>query len=108
MQRLLSLAGAWLLFACASMVHAQAWPTKPVRWIVPFPPGSTSDITAWVLSERLSADLGATLKQPEVKAKLESLGGEIVAMPHEAFAPRYRSDFVRWGKAIRDVGIKLD
>ena len=73
-------------------------------WLGFFAPGATP---APVVA-KLSADLGAVLRQPDVKQKLEDLGGEIVAMPHEAFAPRYRADVARWGKAIRELGIKLD
>jgi tripartite-type tricarboxylate transporter receptor subunit TctC len=39
---------------------AQAWPNKPVRIIVPVTPGSALDITARVIAERLSAQLGQT------------------------------------------------
>ena len=73
-------------------------------WLGFFAPGATP---APVVA-KLSTDLGAVLRQPDVKQKLEDLGGEIVAMPHEAFAPRYRADVARWGKAIRELGIKLD
>jgi len=45
-----------LLFA--SVVHAQAWPAKPVRVIVPFAPGGGSDITARQFSHKLSEFLG--------------------------------------------------
>ena len=50
-----------LMFVCAVPVHAQVWPTKAVRWLVPFPPGSASDITARVLADRLTAAWGQTV-----------------------------------------------
>jgi tripartite-type tricarboxylate transporter receptor subunit TctC len=45
-----------LLFA--SVVHAQAWPAKPVRIIVPFAPGGPADVLARVIGQELSDSLG--------------------------------------------------
>lgn len=45
-----------LLFASA--VHAQAWPAKPVRIIVPFAPGGPADVLARVIGQELSDTLG--------------------------------------------------
>src|SRR5437762_10895213 len=39
-------------------VVAQAWPTKPVKFIVPFPPGGSVDPLARILGARLADSLG--------------------------------------------------
>src|SRR5215510_6940941 len=51
-------AAAAALLLCALTVHAQAWPTKPVHFIVPFPPGGSVDPLARVLGARLQDSLG--------------------------------------------------
>ena len=46
------------LIALAQAAAAQPWPSKPIRLIVTFPPGGTSDIVARLVGERLGARLG--------------------------------------------------
>lgn len=40
------------------VVQAQAFPTKPIRVIVPFPPGGTTDIVARIVAQRMSETIG--------------------------------------------------
>ena len=50
--------GLAVLAAPASRARAQAFPTRPLRMIVPFPPGGPTDLVSRVLAESMSADLG--------------------------------------------------
>jgi tripartite-type tricarboxylate transporter receptor subunit TctC len=56
--RALQLFGAMLCLALAQPARAEAWPSRPIRIVVVFPPGGASDIAARVLGEALSPRLG--------------------------------------------------
>jgi tripartite-type tricarboxylate transporter receptor subunit TctC len=66
-----SLAGAAAVLAPSAF--AQAWPSRPIRLIVPFPPGSSPDVIARVVAEPLAQALG----QPVVIDNKPGAGGEI-------------------------------
>src|SRR5262245_49848196 len=50
--------GAAALLAVSRFAWAQAYPTRPVHIIVPYPPGGTPDIVGRMMSEWLSERLG--------------------------------------------------
>ena len=52
---------AFGLALTASNAHAQAWPQKSVRFIVPFPPGGATDISARMLGQKLTELWGQTV-----------------------------------------------
>jgi tripartite-type tricarboxylate transporter receptor subunit TctC len=72
MRRLLA---ALAFLAAVPLAHAQAWPTKPVKIIVPFPAGGPTDVLTRVLGEKLSQALG----QPVVVENRPGAGGSIGA-----------------------------
>jgi len=63
------------LAAISSLAGAQAWPSKPIRYIVPFAAGGTTDILARTISEKLSVALG----QPVVVENKPGAGGGVGA-----------------------------
>jgi tripartite-type tricarboxylate transporter receptor subunit TctC len=54
--RVLAAIGAGML--CAGAAWSQAYPAKPVRVIIPFPPGGANDIVARIVFQKLSEQLG--------------------------------------------------
>ncbi len=67
----------------ASAVFAQAWPTRPVRIVVGFAPGSATDILARVVAERFTRTLG----QPFVVENKPGAGGSVGAEQVKNAAP---------------------
>ena len=58
MQRPILMAAALAAALCASQAVAQDYPTKPVRLIVPFPAGGSSDVVARFIAQGLSEKMG--------------------------------------------------
>jgi tripartite-type tricarboxylate transporter receptor subunit TctC len=75
-------AGAAALPAVSRIASAQAYPMKPVRWIVGFQPGGPTETLARVISQRLSERLG----QPFVIVN-ETGGARNIAVETVAHAP---------------------
>jgi len=74
-RRTLITACAVSLLCAAGGAWAQAYPTKPVKLVVPFAPGGTTDIVARVLAEKINGPLG----QPLIVENRAGGGGSVGA-----------------------------
>ena len=85
-RQVLALTAGSALGAATPLLHAQsAWPSKPIRFVVPFAPGGTSEIVARSVAAELSKQLGHN-----VYVENKPGGAGVTAMSDVAKAPPVR------------------
>jgi tripartite-type tricarboxylate transporter receptor subunit TctC len=68
----------WLLMLVTTAAFAQTYPARPVRVIVPFPPGGTADLLSRTTAQKLSASLGQQFIVESRAGAGGNLGAELV------------------------------
>lgn len=117
-------AGAALLVAALATAmppaSAQSYPVKPIRVILPFSTGGTDLVDRWLglklapagtsrpIIERLNAESVKIMQSPETRERLAAIGGEPASSTPEQSAEFLCAEHARWGKLIRDTGIKAE
>jgi tripartite-type tricarboxylate transporter receptor subunit TctC len=76
MQTLIATIVAALLFLAQADIYAQSYPSKPIRFVIPFGPGSASDALARIAGQDLSLSLG----QPVVVVAKPGADGALSAL----------------------------
>src|SRR5947207_662079 len=77
--KLVALVAALALSTSAATALAQAWPSKPIRIVVPYPAGGTSDILARALSPGLQSALGQPIVVENRPGATGNVGADFVA-----------------------------
>src|SRR5262245_11249033 len=73
--------GAALLAACAAVARASdpAWPQRPIRLIVPFPAGASTDIIARILAQKMGQQLGQQIVIENRAGASGNIGADAIA-----------------------------
>jgi len=90
-------AGAAALPAISRIARAQAYPTRPITMIVPFPAGGPTDVVGRVLAERMKVSLGQAVIIENVSGANGSIGVGRVA---RAVPDGYTIDLGLWGTHV--------
>src|SRR5258706_13044528 len=89
------------LFLISSGVAAQGYPDKPVRLIIPFPPGGSNDVVGRVIGAQLGERLGQTV----IIDNRGGAGGTIGIAPAAKAAPAGYTLLLGWGGLPPGMGL---
>jgi len=67
------------MFVCSAAATAQEYPTKPIRFIVPYAAGGSTDVTARAVAQRMGTILGQPIVIENKPGASTTIGAELVA-----------------------------
>jgi tripartite-type tricarboxylate transporter receptor subunit TctC len=67
------------LFVLPAIVHAQAYPNKPIRWVVPYTGGGLTDIVTRIVTQKMQAGLGQPIVVDNKPGANSIIGADLVA-----------------------------
>ena len=105
----------------------KSYPTKPVRFILPFPPGGGTDTLGRAIGQKLGESLGQTIvldnrpgaganigaeiaahAVPDFKERLAASGFEPETSTPDEFTQYMRSEVAKWGKVVKAANLKVE
>src|ERR1700691_2412844 len=103
--RKLIVAIALALRATVASAHADAFPSRPITLIVPYPPGGSTDVTARILADKM----GLLLGQPVVVENVGGAGGSLgVGRVARGTPDGYTIDIGQWDTHVGSIIYNLD
>ncbi len=110
---------------------AEQYPARPIRLIVPFPPGGDTDIMGRTLAlklggavgvqvvvdnrgsagriiSRLNGEIRKIVAMPDVKDRMSGEGAEALGSTPEELAKRIKNDIAKWADVVRSSGARAD
>lgn len=86
MPQRLKLLLASLLLACSALANAQAWPSKPVKIIVPYPPGGAVDVVTRKMAAKLQEQTGQSFVVENKAGATGTIGmGSVAQAPADGY-----------------------
>src|SRR2546423_5051154 len=67
------------LLVGSTVVQAQSYPNKPIRWVVPYTGGGITDVVTRVVTQKMSAPLGQAIVVDNRPGANSILGADLVA-----------------------------
>src|SRR5256885_7134457 len=119
--RLAAVLLAWAACLLPQAVSAQSYPARPIRIIVPFPAGGTTDIIARLVAQRMSETMGqpavvenrggaggAAVRHPDSVKRLTDLAAEPVGSTPAEQDAVLRRQVAQFRPIIRELGVTID
>ncbi len=104
--RIVATLAASTFFAICAPASAQNYPSKPIRIIVPFPPGAFNDTLGRTIAQKFSdGGIGQAVvdNRPGAGSTLGAVGGSA-----ENFGDHLKAEIAKWGKVVKATGARVD
>lgn len=102
MRRVIVAVLAALLLLSHAEARAQAYPSKPIRFVIPFGAGSATDALARIVGKGMAA----ALAKPTVREQVERHGFIPKTSTPAALAAYMKEQLAVWKAALKDSGIQ--